>query len=425
MQDPFKKMERIGLHHFESENWPHLEPRFIQLTNLVATASAGISFTQAFVELFQGHYFYAISDFIGGSLLSSTLYLNFLGLFNVSRVFLLLVLNLDIYYFNLISDFSAGLELLYLMFLLFPFFLFSSKEKLFLAFTCTMPFAFYCINRFGTELLTLPEKYIQPAPTWYAAAVPVVTFVVTFFVIYRFMKINEKMQVKMIHNAKFSSLGEMAAGISHEINNPLSAIMISTHLLRKDFSNPETSAAKVSERLKRIEQSAMQAAAIIQGLRLFSRKADDDPHLMIDLKACTDETLLLCQQRFTSGGVHFQSNVASQMEILGNPTMISQVLINLLNNAYDAVQESDQKWIRLEGHTQGKWAEIRIIDSGPGVSEKIQTRIMEPFFTTKPVGKGTGLGLSISKGIIETHHGELTLDPHAKHTTFVLRLPLT
>src|SRR5262249_34026595 len=105
-------------------------------------------------------------------------------------------------------------------------------------------------------------------------------------------------------------------------------------------------------------------------------------------------------------------------------TQIGQVLLNLLSNAFDAVEHAPEKWVALSFSHQDGRVEIAIEDSGPGIPGDLRQRMFQPFFTTKPVGKGTGLGLSISHGIIHAHGGSLVLDESSDHTRFVMSLPL-
>jgi C4-dicarboxylate-specific signal transduction histidine kinase len=106
------------------------------------------------------------------------------------------------------------------------------------------------------------------------------------------------------------------------------------------------------------------------------------------------------------------------------PTQLSQVLLNLLSNAFDAVSALSEKWVRLTVTQEEQKLIIKVIDSGNGIPSDIAEKIMQPFFTTKVIGKGTGLGLSISRGIIESHEGALFYDPSEKNTTFVIELPI-
>jgi len=121
----------------------------------------------------------------------------------------------------------------------------------------------------------------------------------------------------------------------------------------------------------------------------------------------------------------YTPTVDSALHISCREVQIVQVLLNLLQNAFDAVVECEgDKWIRLEVASSAQSAVFDVIDSGPGVPPELRARIMEPFFTTKPVGKGTGLGLSLSKAIVDEHRGELNLCERENHTCFSLVLPL-
>ncbi len=111
---------------------------------------------------------------------------------------------------------------------------------------------------------------------------------------------------------------------------------------------------------------------------------------------------------------------------MARPTQISQVLLNLLNNSFDAIEERAEKWIRVrfEINSNKKILIIKVTDSGDGIPNEIVHKMMNPFFTTKDIGKGTGLGLSISKGIIEEHGGHLIYNAQSKNTEFVVELPI-
>jgi signal transduction histidine kinase len=105
------------------------------------------------------------------------------------------------------------------------------------------------------------------------------------------------------------------------------------------------------------------------------------------------------------------------------PTQITQVLLNLLNNARDAAEESEERWVQLDVTELADWIRISVTDSGKGIPVEIREKIMSPFFTTKAVGKGTGLGLSITKSIVDSHRGTLILDEESVQTRFVIELP--
>ncbi len=132
----------------------------------------------------------------------------------------------------------------------------------------------------------------------------------------------------------------------------------------------------------------------------------------------------LCRERFYRFGVNLLAEATPAVQIECRPTQISQVLLNILNNAFDATLERPNKWVRLEFKTKKDILEIRVSDSGSGVPLHIQEKIFEPFFTTKGPGRGMGLGLSISKGIMEDHHGRVIYKDDLGLPMFILQIPL-
>lgn len=231
-------------------------------------------------------------------------------------------------------------------------------------------------------------------------------------------------RVKALHQAKMASLGQMASGIAHEINNPLSILngrlVKAEKYLRESPPNIESATSTV----RSIEQIVFRIAKIVRGLRQFSREASKDPFELKSLREIIEETLDLCAQRFQNHGISVQTSELDQDVIIECQTVqISQVILNLLNNSFDAVMELSEKWIRIEVQDFEESVIIRVTDSGKGIGPDLRDRIMDPFFTTKEVGKGTGLGLSLSRGIIEYHQGQLFLDVEAENTSFVIRLP--
>ena len=130
----------------------------------------------------------------------------------------------------------------------------------------------------------------------------------------------------------------------------------------------------------------------------------------------------MCHERFKTNGVNLTVGEVPDVFIRCRATQISQVLINLLNNSYDAIETLPEKWVKVELDAGSERARIRIVDSGLGIPLEIRDKILNPFFTTKEIGKGTGLGLSVSKGIIDEHGGVLSVPENVKNTTFEIEL---
>jgi C4-dicarboxylate-specific signal transduction histidine kinase len=177
--------------------------------------------------------------------------------------------------------------------------------------------------------------------------------------------------------------------------------------------------------LQKIKQWVGQTAKIIQGLRQFSRDGTHDPYHASRVSEILDRTLDLCRETFKRHGVKLEIDLPSQeLQIECRAVQISQVLLNLLQNAMNAAEISKDPWVRLDVKSDAKEIQFRVSDSGAGVPVAIREKIMQPFFTTKETGQGTGLGLSISKGLVDGHRGQLYLDASSERTCFVVRLPL-
>jgi C4-dicarboxylate-specific signal transduction histidine kinase len=134
----------------------------------------------------------------------------------------------------------------------------------------------------------------------------------------------------------------------------------------------------------------------------------------------------LCREKFAYAGIDVGVPEDDlEIEVKCVPEQIGQVLLNLLSNSYDAVKSLETKWVKIEIERSGEFVVLRVTDSGSGISEAIQKKLMQPFFTTKTVGQGTGIGLSISRGIAEKHGGSLEYDPASQQTSFRLKLPVS
>ena len=162
---------------------------------------------------------------------------------------------------------------------------------------------------------------------------------------------------------------------------------------------------------------------IVDALRSFARDAEADPMRPESVQAIVTETIELCAQRFRQHAIELcVEPIARDLYVDCRSVQISQVLLNLLGNAHDAVESAVQRRVRVMAEGDEGEVRIAVSDSGPGIPRDLHGRIMEPFFTTKELGKGTGLGLSVSKGIAEAHGGRLVFDASAVETRFVLTL---
>ena len=233
----------------------------------------------------------------------------------------------------------------------------------------------------------------------------------------------EEQRMNMIAASRLSSLGVMASGVAHEINNPLAIISVAVQQLQELQGSDVLSEERVEHLSQTIVRHVERIKRIVRGMCNLSRDGGGEPFERRSVAELVEDALELCRSRFKFKNIRLLTDVIPlEIEVECRGTQISQVLMNLLNNAQDAVVDLPEKWVRLEVEAQEEWVYLRVIDSGAGIPLELQERIEEPFFTTKGVGKGTGLGLSISKAIIESHQGRFYLDTNAANTCFVVAL---
>ena len=226
-------------------------------------------------------------------------------------------------------------------------------------------------------------------------------------------------QSKLINSAKLASIGEMASGIAHEINNPLTIIDLSAYRIIQLADNEVVlkSAQKIKLTVDRISK-------IIKGLKQLAKEDASLSSELVNIKTAIEDVISICKEKFKENEIHFKIDVDENLKVHGAPVQISQVVLNLLNNSFDELVQGDtERWIKLEGKKDKDIVEISVTDSGKGISEEIFEKIMEPFFTTKVDQRGTGLGLSICKNIIEHHKGRIFVDKSCPNTRFVIQLP--
>jgi signal transduction histidine kinase len=227
---------------------------------------------------------------------------------------------------------------------------------------------------------------------------------------------------KLLSQSKFSELGMMSAGIAHEINNPLAVIQARTTQLLRIYRNPEKQ-NEVADGLQQILYTSERINRTIQGVREFVHQDDRGPVSEIPLKNMIDDVMAFTGQRMKNHGVNLRFYGLDNYAVAGNKVQIEQIILNLLNNSFDAIEFLSDKWIEVSAHPHNDMIRIYFKDSGHGIPPEVAARMMDPFFTTKDVGKGTGLGLALAQGIAEKHGGSLQYLPDCAHTTFMLELP--
>jgi two-component system NtrC family sensor kinase len=229
----------------------------------------------------------------------------------------------------------------------------------------------------------------------------------------------ERSQEQLIHSEKLSALGQLVAGVAHELNNPLSAVLGNVYL-----AESKTTGLPVQRHIKGIRDGAERAAEIVRNLLQFARKLASSRE-DIDIGQLVERVLTLVANAGVTQKIAIVRDLASGLpSTAGDPGQIQQVFLNLVTNAFQAMEESGGT-LTVRSRLAAGRLRIEVEDTGPGVPAEIRTRIFDPFFTTKPVGKGTGLGLSVAHGIISAHQGRIWVeDGTAGGARFVIDLPV-
>ena len=241
------------------------------------------------------------------------------------------------------------------------------------------------------------------------------------------LEIEEELanQIKLnLHHSKLASIGELAAGIAHEINNPLTIVTISNRKLQKLLETDKLDKESLKQSLEIIKNATSRIVDIVRGMRNYSR-IDSDNKETLDLVEIVEETNSLVFELLKAKGVKVSfNNEVGAAPINGIRGQLQQVIMNLISNAKDAVESIKKKEISIDILENEINYLVQVTDSGLGVADENKFKIFEPFFTTKGFDKGTGIGLSMSYNIIKEHDGALTCEdgPYGG-ARFTLSLP--
>lgn len=239
----------------------------------------------------------------------------------------------------------------------------------------------------------------------------------------------QETQAQLVQSAKMASLGELVAGIAHEINNPLAFILAHQSTVERAVAAARTAEgderdaplAKAIDRLGSMRTGLLRIQDLVVKLRRFSRLDDESTEL--DVPEAIDAVLALLAPKL--GKIAVERDYAAPPMLTCSPALINQVVMNLVANAADAVPEGAGA-IRIATSVAGGEYRIAVSDNGPGIPDAAAERIFEPFFTTKPVGSGTGLGLAIAYGIVQSHGGSIRMSTSAGGgAEFTIMIPVT
>jgi C4-dicarboxylate-specific signal transduction histidine kinase len=221
-----------------------------------------------------------------------------------------------------------------------------------------------------------------------------------------------------------AALSNMASGVAHEINNPLTIINGCTNKMLKLHSMGKLDEQSLNSNMNKIFQTTQRIAGIIRSLRIFSRDGSSDERKVFNIDEIIQDTLNFVGEQFKQDGINLEiSSNINNILVWGQRTELSQALLHIVRNAYDAVAAQDQKNITISIIELAGSFILKVTDNGEGISKEALNKVFEPFFTTKQIKKSTGLGLTMAKTIVESHGGRIFIEQTSNSTSVCVKMP--
>lgn len=340
---------------------------------------------------------------------------------------------------------DAGIQYVFITCASVPFILLDYRRRVSFAICSLAPVLLYFfVELFGQELVKPLPLTAEDQRMIHLATMPFVFATVFMFSGYFYLnsqksetklrrtivdlttsqRLIEEQQTLLVTSSRLSAIGELAGSIAHEINNPLGIVKGYSEQLMKLLKREPMDRDRIHYAGQKISETIDRMSQIILSLRRLSYEGQGEPFESVDLVQVVDDTLAICRQSIEQLGIELIFERPSEpCSVMGRPLQIGQVLLNLIQNARDAVEPLERKWIRISLRKKDSVLELGVEDSGGGLKPDVLARIGQPFFTTKPFGKGTGLGISISRKIMAAHGGRIDVDAKHPHTRFVVVMP--
>lgn len=231
---------------------------------------------------------------------------------------------------------------------------------------------------------------------------------------------NRLRERQALVQSKMATLGHLAAGIAHEINNPLAIIDGLARSMRRAINEGQTDI--LDSKLNSLEKAVTRAKTIVGGLRRYSYSKPEDQPVEMNLNSIVKESAEVFQEILRGRDIQLNLDLMSRSKVLCRPSDLVQVFVNLINNSLFAVSKMAERWICLRSWDEEGRVKVAVVDSGSGIPQEVVSKMFAPFYTTKPRGEGTGLGLEITRNILGQHEGEIEYDDQSRNTCFVVTL---
>lgn len=236
-------------------------------------------------------------------------------------------------------------------------------------------------------------------------------------------KIIEKQRVLLVQNAQLASLGELASGVAHEVNNPVSIIEGQLRRLKDFIKDKDISIDDEILLIDKIQNNLNRVISIISGMKRISRSGEGDSIEVVSIDKIFDSLKDLCHEKLKSNMITLSIfEQESELFVQVKETQFLQALYSIVINSSEAISSLDNKWIKVKVENDTNFIAIRIIDSGEGIDNEITKKMFNPFFSTKDIGEGTGIGLSIARQMIEDQGGSLYYEIYEGNTSFVIKI---
>ncbi|MEE3080142.1 MAG: HAMP domain-containing sensor histidine kinase [Bdellovibrionota bacterium] len=227
-----------------------------------------------------------------------------------------------------------------------------------------------------------------------------------------------------LQSSRLATVGEMAAGIAHEINNPLAIISGNMDLLKLKLKNENTK-SDLSKYFEACDKNVKRVSSLVKSLKRMSYDNKDDEVAKVSLRQVIDDAFSFTTEKLKYHKVDFSLNIKDlDVDLYCNGLHISQILLNLVNNSVYAISNFEKPWIKIESYIEDEFYVLEVVDCGKGIPRDVAEKIFDPFYTTKDINSGTGLGLSLSRTMAKNSGGDLLFDFKSPNTKFILKVPL-